>query len=38
MYGVDAAILMNSKIWEASGTMVRVRRPADGMQELPQEI
>ena len=38
MYGVDAAILMNSKSLGGFRPCGRVRRPADGMQELPQEI
>ena len=38
IYGIDAAILMNPKVWEASGHTAEFCRPFDGMQELPQRF
>ncbi|MCX6751514.1 MAG: glycine--tRNA ligase [Candidatus Nomurabacteria bacterium] len=32
MYGVDAAILMNSKVWEATGHVANFADPLDGKQ------
>ncbi len=36
--GMDTSILMNSKVWEASGHVEQLVRPAGGMQELPSEM
>ena len=36
--GLDAAILMHPRVWEASGHVAELHRPAGGLPQLPQPL